>query len=805
MIFDLTCNGQKNPVNIDRSVCFRWKTNFNVERFSVCIEKNGELISKETVFSSVCVYSYKGELEPLTEYKCVIECCGDGCEESAEIGFRTALTGGFPKECKWIGAGSRPIELQDFNGNPATYIWKGFNVERIEKTYLHVAGLGLFFAEINGKKVSQDVLNCPFTNYNQSVLYASYDVSKYLVKGKNVIKIVVGDGWFNQTATDEWNFYQADWRDCAKAIVFMEGGVQLCSDESWICSQSGKIQASSIRLGERVNFAKNEQTGAKLVEIMQAPKGKLKSMEEFSIQETEIIEYKSVKDFGNCLQFDFGTSITGYARLSAVFGEQAIKIRYGDRLSEDGKIDNASNAQYVFGGEYQTDFVQGKGEKEIYQPSFTYHAFRYIELEGAQSIPSKEELKAIFIRSAFPKTGEFTSSNARLNHLYSLSMRSLECNYTGFPTDCTHREKNGWTGDMQLSAGVFIKNYEMESNIYKWLEDICEAQLADGMLPCIVPTSGWGYTWGNGPAWDYALFTLPYELYVQKGDTHALRIVYETCERYLQYLAKNEINGLVELGLGDWNYPKQVEMDICPLRFSTGCYYYSMANIFALFSRILGKTENEKLYLAKAAAIRKKLREEFLIDGGNGLKGITALAAALYFNLAETDEKTVIFRRLIDLIEKERYRALVGILGAKYVHNVLCEYGRQDVFIKMMECDEYPSFGAWVQRGATTLWEDFEGTNSRNHHMFADIASVMQTYLLGVKQSESGLLVQPYLDGFTHLEGRVITRNGSVRAVYTKKADKWLVELEIPYGVKATFTYQDKTIDLVNGNNSFWL
>jgi alpha-L-rhamnosidase len=157
----------------------------------------------------------------------------------------------------------------------------------------------------------------------------------------------------------------------------------------------------------------------------------------------------------------------------------------------------------------------------------------------------------------------------------------------------------------------------------------------------------------------------------------------------------------------------------------------------------------------------------------------------------------------VDLIEEERYRALFGILGAKYVHNVLCEMGRVDVFIKMMECNEYPSFGVWLTRGATTLWEDFEGTNSRNHHMFADISSVMQTYLLGVKQTnENGrycLRIEPYLDGFETLKGSVATVNGKVVAEYKKVDGGFDICLETPYGVDVVFVYKGQNIALTNG------
>ena len=801
MIFDLTCNGQKFPINIDRTVCLHWQTDFNVTGFSVCIKKGEERVFEEFVSSSVCFYEYNGTLFPLTTYQCRITCFGEGREECAEISFRTALTDGFPKKCKWIGAGSIPIDKQNFNGNPATYLWKEFVVEKVQKTYVHLAGLGLFVLEVNGKKVSDDVLNCPFTDYDESVLYANYDITEYLKEGKNEIKVILGDGWFNQTATDEWDFYKASWRDNAKAIIFVEGGVCLYSDESWLCSTNGRIYASSIRLGERVDFSKNEYALARDASIKEAPRGALKSMEEFPIQEMEMVDYQQIKVFDTCVQFDFETSITGYVRFVLPHNGE-MKIRYGDRLGEDGKIDNASNAQYVYGGEYQTDFVvNGKGK--IYSPCFTYHAFRYVEIEGLTEIPSKEDIKAVFIRSSFPKIGEFSCSNERLNMLYNLSMRSLECNYTGFPTDCPHREKNGWTGDMQLSASVFVKNYALAPNLYKWLEDICEAQAEDGKIPCIVPTSTWGYTWGNGPAWDYALFILPYELYRQKGDTHAIRLVYDTCERYLTFLKTQETDGLVELGLGDWNYPKNVEFDVCPLKLISSSYYYSMVKLFSVFSGVLGEREKQAVYQRKSEEIRKGIRAEFLQDGGKALKGMTALAAVLYFDIAEKEEKAELFSRLVDLIKKERYRALFGILGAKYVHNVLCEMGRADVFIKMMECSEYPSFGVWLTRGATTLWEDFEGTNSRNHHMFADISSVMQAYLLGVKQTNKNgrycLRIEPYLDGFDYLKGSVATVNGKVFAEYKKVDGGFDVCLEIPYGVDAVFGYKGQKVALTNG------
>lgn len=810
MIFDIRCNGQINPINIDRTVTLRWKNDYDLVGFSVCLRIGETVIYKKHVSSSVCYFSYDGELLPCAWYRGVITCYGkNGEEESAEFMFRTALVDGFPPSCEWIGAGQIEVSEQPARGNPATYLQREFVLNKVDESYLHIAGLGLFTLFINGKKVSDDVLTCPFTNYNQSVLYATYDVTSYLTVGENSICAVLGDGWFNQTATDEWGFYKADWRKNAMMCLFLEGAYTLYSDWSWNCSTEGPIRASAIRLGEQVDFSKAEAINFSIpAKKMEAPKGKLKSMQEFPIREVEYIEYKSVKDFNGCLQFDFGESITGYVQLSCC-NQGKIYIRYGDRIGSDGKIDNKSNGQYVYEKGFQTDVVIGNGQMNEYKPCFTYHAFRYVEIEGLEYIPSANELRAVLIRSAFKKYGSFTCSNVRLNTLFNMSLRSMECNYTGIPTDCPHREKNGWTGDMQLSCSTYIKNFDLSINLYKWLEDICEAQREDGCIPCIVPTAGWGYTWGNGPAWDFALFALPYQLYVQRGETYAIQLVYETCGRYLEYLCKKEQDNLIELGLGDWNYPKDIAIEICPLELISSCYYYRMLYLYAIFSEVMGVKDMQKKSFKKAMSVKQTIQQKYLVRSGEQLCGMTALAAVLYFDIAEGDEYKKIFERLVQEIESERYRALFGILGAQYVHNVLCKNGRGDIFVAMMECSEYPSFGLWIEKGATALWEDFEGTNSRNHHMFSNIADVMQTYILGIREEMCGekylLKIIPYCKDISYMRGSALTVNGVVSVSLINDGSHINVFLKIPFGINAELNVMDKNYSLHGGLNRILL
>ena len=166
MISELKCNGQVAPISVDRRALFTWNTDFDQDGFWVTIEKNGKPVFTDEVKSSLCHYEYFGEFDRLSTYRATFKCCSGEKTEEKSISFRTALVGGFPKNSKWIGAGSIEIDKQNFNGNPATYLWKNFNVEKIKPTYLHVAGLGLFVVKINGERVGDEVLNTPFTNYN---------------------------------------------------------------------------------------------------------------------------------------------------------------------------------------------------------------------------------------------------------------------------------------------------------------------------------------------------------------------------------------------------------------------------------------------------------------------------------------------------------------------------------------------------------------------------------------------------------------------------------------------------------------
>ncbi len=648
------------------------------------------------------------------------------------------------------------MESQNENGNPALYLHREFELRAPKSATLLYAGLGLCVIYINGRRVGDAVLQSAFTDYRKSVLCEREDVTGLLLSGKNVIDVILGDGWYNQTAKDTWGFWRAEWRGARKlrlALIVGEETV-LCSDTDWLMSAEGEIRSSSIRLGERHNCCKSIDWLRALPAVeTEAPKGTLKICEMPPIRECEALDFVSCAPYSGGYLLDFGKSMAGYVRIEGNFpAGTIIKVRHGDRL-ENGRIDNTSNAQYIDNQvfEYQTDVYIADGTARVYFPLFVYHGYRYAEIEGLPEEPNKGSIKGISIHTDFARIGGFTCSDERLNTLYEMSIAASEANYVGIPTDCPHREKNGWTGDAQLSVEHYLLNYACEQNLLKWLEDIAEAQHKDGAVPCIVPTSGWGFDWGNGPAWDFALFALPRALKKYRGIENS---VLQTAIRYHAFLETKSREHLVDWGLGDWNFPKCVPKDrIAPRELTSSCYYLEM-------TRLLAQWTGEMRYASLAEQIEGAIRQKYAGDTRMG-----SLACLTYFGIADRTEA------LLEALEANGWRYAAGILGVQYINNVLISHGHCDAFLRLLRTRGYPSFLEWADRGGTALWEDFEGTNSRCHQMYADLAAVLIKGVGGIRvRSAECVELCPDPVDLSSFEAHTALPSGTVSVAYASGA-----------------------------------
>jgi alpha-L-rhamnosidase len=379
-----------------------------------------------------------------------------------------------------------------------------------------------------------------------------------------------------------------------------------------------------------------------------------------------------------------------------------------------------------------------------------------------------------------------------LNRIQRAADWAFLSNLQGIPTDCPHREKNGWTGDAHLACEQAQFNFFPAPVHQKWINDLGDEQKSTGALPGIVPTSGWGYAFGSGPAWDSAFLLIPYYQYLYYGDTENFRRHFDGMKRYVDYLTSRAKDGIVKIGLNDWApWKTKTEAGI-----TDTAYYYVDAKIVALAAELLGKKDDARKYTELAASIKAAFNQKFyhadtdLYDNG----GQTALSCALYQGLVESENQARVLANLVAAVEKTTNHIDTGILGTKYMLNTLLENGRADVAYRIIAQQDEPSWGWWLAQGATTLWEQWNGTESRNHIMFGDVSAWFYKALAGIQPD-------PQVPGFKHfyvtpqVVGDLTSARGEYDSIRGRIVSDWRVvngqfhlRVVVPANTTATVT-----------------
>jgi alpha-L-rhamnosidase len=677
---------------------------------------------------------------------------------------------------KWIA------QTTDFNSKSAPFFRHGFEVTQpVKRATVYVCGLGYYELHLNGKKVGDHLLDPGYTRYDKRDLYVTYDVTDNIRRGANAIGAILGNGWFNVQTRAVWEFDKAPWRAAPKLLLELrielaDGTTQIvATDNDWHTNPGvGPITFNSIYGGENYD-ARLELPGWDTPEyncsawppaiVVDGPKGKLVAQTMPPIKATETFEPKSITEpKPGVYVIDFGQNMAGFVQLS-VSGKAGteIKMKYGERLT-NGMLDQTIIAFHVHrmdsNQQFQTDsyILNGKG-KETWHSRFTYHGFQYIEVTGFPGKPTAKNFKAYFIHSAVPEVGTFECSNELFNKIWRAGRYSYLSNLEGIPTDCPHREKNGWTGDAHLACEQGLFNYDSLPVYEKWLNDLNDEQRPTGELPGIVPTSGWGYKWGNGPAWDSAFVLIPYYLYEYCGDTRAFADHYDGMKRYVDYLMSRAKNGIINFGLPDWA-PANTKT---PTDITSTAYYFRDAQIVALAAKVLGKETDAQHYTRLASEIKSAFNKHFFksdsAEYGNGSQ--TSLNCALYQGLVESDARDRVTSNLVANVHQHGDHIDTGILGAKYVLNALSENGQANLAYQIANQKTQPSWGWWIDQGATTLWEQWNGDDSRNHIMYGDILAWFYKTIAGINPD-------PQSPGFKHfiIKPHVLGNMHSARAKY---------------------------------------
>ena len=641
---------------------------------------------------------------------------------------------------------------------PAPYFRRTFTADKeAASAELIITGLGYYELYVNGKKITKGPLAPYRSNIDDYIYYDSYDIASELSVGKNVIGIMLGNGIRNAPGAYIWDFEKARFRGApitafSLTVKYKDGsGETVVSDTETLTAPSPVI-FDDLHFGE-YDDARLEITGWNMPDFddsgwsravpAEPPRGEARLCEADPITVRSVIKPVSVTEYkdGSYI-YDFGVNTAGLCRLRINGTEgQKVLMRYFETFV-DGEPYFRNN-RFDPDDRFQEDeyYCSGEGTEE-YTPHFTYHGFRYVLVSGITAEQANSELLTYLeMGSDIKKTGDFRCSDGTVNKIQEATVRSDTSNFFYFPTDCPQREKNGWTADASLSAEQVLLNLAPEKSYKEWMRNIYKALNDRGQLPGIIPTGGWGYHWGNGPAWDNVIVYIPYYTYKYCGDRQILEELAAPLMRYLNYLfSRLDGKGLIAIGLGDWCQVGLIEDQFkTPLVVTDTILTCDIAEKAAFIYGELGMEAQKWFALSLAERTRDAFRENLIdkasltVEGGTQ----TGQAMALFYGMFTDEEKARALDVLVKYIHEADDHFDTGVLGGKVIYRVLAENGYVDLAYKMITRPDYPSYGNWIARGATTLWEAFYPENGRilslNHHFWGDVSAWFYIYLAGMK------------------------------------------------------------------------
>jgi alpha-L-rhamnosidase len=714
--------------------------------------------------------------------------------------------------------GSWISDSRDINKKESPYFRKEFNIQKkIKKARVHIAAAGLFELYLNGKRVGDHQLDPTYTRFDRRILYVTHDVTSHLQQN-NAIGVLLGNGWFNHQSTAVWYFHEAPWRArpmfCLDLKVTYEDGSEqtFSSDTDWKNS-SGSLIFNSIYTAEHHNaqleqkgwntFGFDDQKWKKSI-VTSAPSNNIVAQALHPIKQTlEIQPIKMRKISPQKYIFDLGRNIAGISRIK-VKGETATELRvtHSELLNEKGEIDLSNIIVHYRPTDdrdpFQTDIYTLSGEgTETFAPKFNYKGFQYIEVLSSKPIElTAQSVMGIFMHSDVPSVGKVSSSNPLINKLWSATNNAYLSNLYGYPTDCPQREKNGWTGDAHIAIETGLYNFDGITVYEKWLADHRDEQQSNGVLPSIIPSSGWGYAWGNGPDWTSSLAIIPWNIYLFYGDQKLLADCYDNIKRYVDHITEISPGYITHWGLGDWVPVKSKT----PKQFTSSIYYYVDASILAKTAKLFGKQDDYQKYSQLAANIKEEINSRFFdpktATYGSGFQ--TELSTALFWGIVPEAHSEKVAQNLAKKVISDNRHIDVGLLGSKAILNALSENGHADLAYEVATQEDFPSWGAWIKEGATTLFEDWKvdeerkGAMSRNHIMFGEIGAWFYKALGGIKPDPKypgfkNILLEPhFVKGLERFEAQHNGPHGKILSSWKKVNGKVFYDVVVPPNSSAT-------------------
>jgi len=709
---------------------------------------------------------------------------------------------------------------------PAPWFRKAFSLSGpVRSARLMITALGLYDAEINGRPVGDHVFAPGWTDYKKRVQYQTYDVTALLQRGANVFGAVLGEGWYSGTIG--WGLCRQNYGDRPQWLARLEitltdgSRTEIVTDPGWKTT-TGPILENDFLMGEsydaRLELGDWSRPGyddKAWRPVLPAAEPKI----EFTASEIPPVRrlgelrpkplFPATGKRPDRLIFDLGQNFSGRARITlrAARGT-TVTLRFAEILSADGTM----YTENLRGARATDHYTSKGGGKETWEPRFTFHGFRYVEVSG---LGPKDEIEVIGIvlHSDLKPTGRFACSHPLLNQLQKNIVWGQKSNFLEVPTDCPQRdERMGWTGDAQVFTRTAAFNMDVRNFFHKWIRDIRDAQNAAGAVPPVIPDVMLGMDEG-GPAWSDATVICPWTIYLCYGDRKILEDHYESMVRYLAFLGTQSLRHIrvhpdldVWKGFGDW-----LALDgggkvdgITPHDLIGTAFYAHDAEILSRVAELLGKMEDARRFRALHKKIVAAFQRRFVTPDGLVAAGTqTAYVLALHFNLLPERQRPVAAKALARHVEERGFHLATGFVGTPYVLSVLEENGYLDTAYKLLEQETFPSWLFPVKNGATTIWERWDGwtpekgpqdkgMNSYNHYAYGAVGAWMVATV-------AGLDLDPEAPGYRHIifrprpGGSLTWAEAELETPHGKTAIRWektkaglKLDLTVPSGTRAT-------------------
>jgi alpha-L-rhamnosidase len=763
--------------------------------------KGRQLTSRQRVFWRVRVWDARGQPSAWSE----------------AAFFEMGLLKASDWTARWIG---RPLESRD-GSQPCPFLRHGFELAPgIARARLYVTARGLFELHLNGQRVGQDYFTPGWTDYRKRIQYLVYDVTNQLQPGGNAMGAILGDGWYAGYLV--WAGTRFLYGDQLSLLLQLEveyaDGKRdvVCSGPEWRTS-FGPLLRSDLYNGETYDARREmpgwstagfDDSGWQAAGVLAPPEAALAGCRSRPVRRQEELPVRAQTEpaFGVHV-FDLGQNMVGWARVKvrAPAGQQ-VTARFAEMLNEDGTLYTAN----LRSAECTDRYVCKGGGEEVYEPRFTFHGFRYVELTGLCEKPSPADVTGVVLHTEIPATGEFECSDPLVNRLQRNIVWGQKGNFLEVPTDCPQRnERLGWTGDAQVFIRTACFNRDVAAFFTKWCTDLEDAQHEDGAFPHVAPDvirDG-----GRGcAAWADAGVICPWTIYLCYGDRRMLERQFASMARWVEWRRKNSRNLICSSAcFGDWLAIDVAEGDAgrspTPRDLIATAYFARTAGIVAREAGILGRRADAKKYAGLATQVTAAFNREFVSPNGR-LAGDTQTGylLALGFDLLPESKRAYAVERLVGDIERRKWHLSTGFVGTPLLAPVLSRFGRTDVAYKLLLQRSYPSWLYPILQGdATTMWERWNsytkekgfgdaGMNSFNHYAYGAIGEWMYSTVAGIEldPEEPGykqIIFRPQPGGgLTWARGELMTRYGKAACSWKVEGGRLAVKVTVPPNTRAT-------------------